>query len=61
MKNLDFTYEIKRQLATMNLLVLGDMSPRGRLWPKFSRTYKPNGQRECARRMRQMAKGKHNG
>lgn len=61
MKNLDFIYEMKRQFAMMNVFHSSDMAPRGRLWPKSSRTYKPNGQRECARRMRQIAKRQHNG
>lgn len=58
MKNLDFIYVMKRQFAMMNVFHSSDMFPRGRRKrPKVSRTYKPNGQRECARRMRQMAKG----
>lgn len=56
MKNLDFTYELKRQLAMMNVFHQSDMLPTLSRRPKISKTYKPNGRRECARRIRQMAR-----
>lgn len=48
--------------SDLRYLVLDQVDQSGRhrairrIGPKFSRTYKPNGARECARRVRQLAK-----
>lgn len=44
-------------LAELAFSYANPSGSRRRAGPKISKTYKPNGPRECARRMRQMAKG----